>query len=111
MLHPNITKEEVLALLGMPDEQKETKYSSVWRYGILQVSFGKLKIGMTKADVRELLGPPEAWGGTSRKYREPCIWKYGTLQLTFLTKKYRTPYPGPVLIRVTDTNIEDSEVN
>jgi hypothetical protein len=62
----------------------------------------QLKLGMTKAQVRELLGPPDNWGGVTNKYKEPCIWLYEDLQLTFWVQKYRTPYPGPELIGVRD---------
>ncbi len=63
----------------------------------------KLKLGMTKAEVRALLGPPDCWSTITRNYPEPMIWKYGNLELTFWTKKKRrVPYPGPVLIRVKE---------
>lgn len=61
---------------------------------------GKIHLGMTKADVRSLLGPPDGWGVTSRKYREPRIWVYGNIEFWFLIKKYRTPYPGPRLVGI-----------
>lgn len=68
------------------------------RYRIEELIADKtIHVGMTKADVRALLGQPDGWGGTSRKYKEPCIWLYGNVEFWFVTKKYRIPYPGPKL--------------
>jgi hypothetical protein len=58
---------------------------------------GKIRLGMTKAEVRELLGPPDDWGGTSRRYREPSIWRYGDTEFWFATARHRIPWPGPKL--------------
>jgi hypothetical protein len=38
---------------------------------------------MSKAEIQELLGPPNAMGGTSRKYPQPSILLYGTVELWF----------------------------
>jgi hypothetical protein len=43
----------------------------------------KVRVGMSRQDVLALLGPPDATGGTSRKYREPSILKYGQIELHF----------------------------
>ena len=70
----------------------------------------ELKLGMTKDEVRALLGPPDDWSNTTRAYIEPMIWKYGDLELTFLTrKKRRIPYPGPPLIGVRDSSGDADE--
>jgi hypothetical protein len=61
------------------------------------IAAGKIRLGMTKADVRELLGPPDAWGNTSRKYRDPSIWLYGAVEFWFQQIPHRTPWPGPRL--------------
>jgi hypothetical protein len=61
------------------------------------IEAGRLRLGMTKAEVRELLGPPDDWGGTSRRRREPSIWKYGEVELWFETGRRRTGWPGPKL--------------
>lgn len=42
-----------------------------------------LRLGMSRAEVVELLGPPDDVGGSTRKYRTPCIYKYGGLELSF----------------------------
>lgn len=44
---------------------------------------GRIRIGMTRAEVIEALGPPDDVGGTSRKYRTPSIFKYGEIELHF----------------------------
>jgi hypothetical protein len=46
-------------------------------------SFGGVRIGMAREQVREHLGEPDDMGGTSRKYRTPCVWKYGEIELFF----------------------------
>jgi hypothetical protein len=70
------------------------------------IAAGRLHPGMTKAEVRELLGPPEAWGCTSRRYREPSIWKYGDVEFWFEQRRGRTAWPGPKLpgVYVEDTH-------
>lgn len=43
----------------------------------------KPKLGITREQLRALLGEPDAKGGTSRKYPRPAIWKYGTTEYHF----------------------------
>jgi hypothetical protein len=64
------------------------------------ITAGRIRLGMTKAEVRDVLGPPDNWGNTSRRYREPSIWKYGDVEFWFERRKSRTPWPGPPLIGV-----------
>lgn len=45
--------------------------------------FGPVRLGMMRAQVRELLGPPDDVGGTSCKHRTPTIWKYGDIEFHF----------------------------
>ncbi len=45
--------------------------------------FGPVRLGMSRAQVQELLGPPDDVGGTSRKYRTPSTWKYGDIEFYF----------------------------
>lgn len=42
-----------------------------------------LRLGMTRKQVLEILGEPEAKSIGSRKYPRPMIWKYGEYQITF----------------------------
>jgi len=43
----------------------------------------KLRVGMSRQEVLAVLGSPDDVGGTSRKYREPSIFKYGEIELHF----------------------------
>jgi hypothetical protein len=52
------------------------------RYRAL-IASGQLRRGMTRDEVRVLLGPPDDVGLTSRKYRTPQAYLYGCLQLLF----------------------------
>jgi hypothetical protein len=69
---------------------------------------GTIRLGMTKAEVRQLLGPPDDWGNTSRKYREPSIWLYRQIEIWFERRPYRTPFPGPPLIGVYTEDEDDN---
>jgi hypothetical protein len=44
---------------------------------------GDLRLGMTRAEIAALLGRPDAEGGTSRKYKRPSVWRYGTMECWF----------------------------
>jgi len=44
---------------------------------------GRVRLGMTRSELLDLLGRPDQEGGTSRKYRMPCIYKYGDVQFVF----------------------------
>lgn len=50
---------------------------------------GDLRLGMTKNEVQALLGEPDYWGGGSRRYKEPNIWVYGTVELYFNDERPR----------------------
>jgi hypothetical protein len=41
---------------------------------------GCLRLGMTREEVRALLGTPSDVGATSRRYPVPAIWKYGEVE-------------------------------
>jgi hypothetical protein len=107
-----LTRHDREYILSIPKNTKhedliEWTANIIGEYEIKKLIANKsIYIGMTKADVRSLLGPPDAWGGTSRKYKEPCIWLYGKVEFFWGTKKYRTPYPGPKLygVYVEDNN-------
>ena len=47
------------------------------------VKAGQIRRGMTRAELRTLLGEPDDIGGTSRKYKVPSIWKYGDVEFAF----------------------------
>ncbi len=42
-----------------------------------------VRLGMTRDELKALLGEPDAVGGTSRKHRTPSIWKYDELEFHF----------------------------
>ena len=43
----------------------------------------KIRLGMTRKEVADVLGDPDDTGATSRKYRTPAIYKYGEIELHF----------------------------
>ena len=43
----------------------------------------KIKIRMTRAEVKDILGSPHDCNIGSRKYWRPMVWKYGEVELTF----------------------------
>ncbi len=63
-----------------------------WEEKIMMVSLdeflrtgnlGDLRPGMSKEEVQTLLGLPDDTGNTSRKYPQPSIFLYGTVELWF----------------------------
>ncbi len=44
---------------------------------------GRVRLGMSRSELHDLLGRPDQEGGTSRKYRTPSIYKYGDVQFVF----------------------------
>ena len=56
----------------------------------LQTGFlGDLRPGMSKDEVRVLLGEPDAIGGMSRKYPQGHLFLYGTVEIYF---QHQQPY-------------------
>jgi hypothetical protein len=45
--------------------------------------FGPIYLGMHRAQIESLIGLPDELGGTSRKYHQSAIWKYGIVELHF----------------------------
>jgi hypothetical protein len=74
---------------------------------LVLIAEGRIWAGMTKADIRRLLGPPQAWGNTSRRYSEPSVWAYEGVEFWFERRPYRIPWPGPKLIGVYRESPED----
>ena len=46
-------------------------------------SFGPVRLGMSRAQIQELIGPPVDVGCQSRKYPRPACWLYGDVELHF----------------------------
>jgi len=47
------------------------------------VKAGQIREGMTRIELRALLGEPDDVGCTSRKYKIPAIWKYEDVKFAF----------------------------
>jgi len=47
------------------------------------IQAGRIRMGMTRAELRALLGEPEDVGCTSRKDKVPSVWKYGEVEFAF----------------------------
>ncbi|MEM6782543.1 MAG: hypothetical protein AAF624_02280 [Bacteroidota bacterium] len=52
-------------------------------------SYGPVRLGQTREQVRSHLGEPDDKGGVSRKYRRPTVWKYGDVQLFWPEREER----------------------
>jgi hypothetical protein len=52
-------------------------------------NLGDLRSGMFKEEVKVLLGPPDGMGTGSRRYPQPSLWLYGTVELNFRQEKPR----------------------
>ena len=48
---------------------------------------GSINLGDSVSAVEWTLGLPDDYGGISRKYKWPCIWKYGDFEFHFDKKK------------------------
>lgn len=62
----------------------------------------RVQLGMTRAEVRAVLGEPHDYNIGSRKYPKPMIYKYGEIELHFAY-----PDDGPLVLVYT----EDDERN
>ena len=47
------------------------------------IDAGRIRVGMTRKELFEILGVPDDEGGTSRKFKHPSIYKYGDVQFVF----------------------------
>jgi hypothetical protein len=47
-------------------------------------SLGPIRLGMSRAQIQEAVGPPDYVGCTTRKYRQPSLWGYGNMELHFV---------------------------
>lgn len=60
----------------------------------------KIDLGMSREQVITILGEPDFYGGVSRKYKTPSIFKYDDIELHF------TPYKNGILVTIWDENSE-----
>jgi len=47
------------------------------------INDGSIALGMTKNDLKNILGQPTDWGATSRKQKAPLVWKYEDVEFGF----------------------------
>lgn len=59
----------------------------------------KVKLGMTREEVKAALGEPTDISIGSRKYPRPCVWKYGDIELHF-----EYPIDGGLWMVYTETD-------
>jgi len=51
------------------------------------LDLSNLRIGMSRDEIVSLLGEPDLKGGTSRKSRSPCVFRYGRIEFLFQPDK------------------------
>ena len=55
---------------------------------LYMIDINRIRIGMSKSQIREMFGNPDLEGGSSKKYKEYNVWKFGEVELHFdVTKK------------------------
>jgi len=59
------------------------EFRAWWRRFATTGDIGPIRLGCTREELRGVLGEPDDRGGTSRKYPEPVIWRYGKLEFHF----------------------------
>lgn len=59
------------------------EFSDWWASFRVSGDICPLRLGMTRDQLKAVLGEPDAVGGESRKYPEPAIWKYDELEFHF----------------------------
>jgi hypothetical protein len=47
------------------------------------IKLGSIHLGQHENNLAAILCKPDYMGGTSRKYRQPSLWKYGDIELFF----------------------------
>jgi len=67
------------------------------------IASGEIKLGMTRTEIRSLLGEPDDMGGTSRRYKTPMIYKYEDVELGFGKKSD----DGLMYVYLDETGSED----
>lgn len=54
-----------------------------------KIKNGLIFLGMTLTNLKELLGTPDEYGGVSRKYKQPCVFKYKNIEFGFTPAKHK----------------------
>ena len=60
-----------------------SKFKSWWENFRVTGDICPVRLGMTRDELKAILGEPDDVGGTSRKQRTPVIWKYDELEFYF----------------------------
>ena len=63
------------------------------------IASGAIKLGMSREEVKALLGEPDAVGGISPRYKNPTIYKYGEVEIGF----GRRAHDGLLLVYLDET--------
>lgn len=63
----------------MPSPEFQSWWDSFSRTG----DICPLRLGMTRAELKAVIGEPDDVGGTSRRWRTPAIYKYAELEFHF----------------------------
>lgn len=63
----------------MPSPEFQSWWDSFSRTG----DICPLRLGMTRDELKAVLGEPDDVGGTSRRWRTPAIYKYADLEFHF----------------------------
>lgn len=50
---------------------------------LLTGTFGTIKFGLTKNQLKQIIGSPEDWSRIKRREKESRIWKYGDFEVWF----------------------------
>ena len=60
-----------------------SEYKTWWESFRVTGDICPVRLGMTRAELKAILGEPDDVGGTTRKQVTPLIWKYDELEFHF----------------------------
>src|SRR5258708_23787476 len=69
---------------------------------------GQIRLGITRTELRTLLGEPDAMGCFSPKNKVPPVWKYGEVEFSFPPARFLrvAEHHGLDLVYVDETDHE-----
>jgi hypothetical protein len=72
------------------------------------IKAGQIRLGMTRTELRTLLGEPDAMGCFSPKNKVPPVWKYGEVEFSFPPARFLrvAEHHGLDLVYVDETDHE-----
>jgi len=59
------------------------KFEAWWRHFRQTGDICPLRLGMSRDEMREILGEPNDTGGTTSKHKRPLIWRYADVEFHF----------------------------